>query len=928
MPRLIHDRYLANGGDAAWDLATGQMVPKTEIAATASGDEPPLASLIEVLDHGREGVPRWIVADVRRGSALAAALDRAAADAAARGYVPVSVDIYARRHEQLGEALADRALLLLATTATPLTRARAALVAAAATSPRPHVLLTIRGGRESLVREAGAVYGAAAWPLARRTPHPDDVARQLARAARAREYLEEGSHAAAERLLRDVAGALRRRDAAAAEGAVLLSLGVLLLERGRTADAERVYRDAANAGERTGDEELALDGRIGQAIARIEARQLTAAESMCRALLITTELPPDTRAIVNALLARVFLGQGRAGEAAALDLALRTDGPLDWRGAMAEENAVRVLLAGGRLFEAGQRARAALARSKAADPPHLADAIAARTHLHVIVATGDPVLIEAACREALAAAKRARAPLHALRAYLLWADALAQAERTRELACVQRVLRRTRKAASPMLRSEVDAHLSRSTRPPAALRPAPAADETRVFVQISHEREDDRDAVVATLERIASGLQASRVDLWSSDAGPATPIASAGSGAVTTLGSRVLDVGIRIGPEPPDGHEVGVPVRLGSTLIAALAARWPADRVVPDAAASVLDVAAAVVAPRVERLHASAREATVAATVVPELIGVSDAMNAVRAAIARAAAAPFSVLIEGESGVGKELVARAIHQLSARRERRFCDLNCAALPDDLLDAELFGHARGAFTGAVTDRAGLVEEADGGTLFLDELADLSPRAQAKLLRVLQEHEVRRIGEGFGRKVDVRIVTAANRDMREEAAAGRFRQDLLYRLDVIRIRIPPLRERPSDIGVLAAHFWREAAQRVSCRAVLTHGVLSALTAYAWPGNVRELQNVMAALAVAAPAGGRVPAALLPAAIAGTALRSCSTLADARRQFERRFIEAALARAGGRRSRAARELGLSRQGLLKLLARLGMVDREGGR
>ena len=153
-------------------------------------------------------------------------------------------------------------------------------------------------------------------------------------------------------------------------------------------------------------------------------------------------------------------------------------------------------------------------------------------------------------------------------------------------------------------------------------------------------------------------------------------------------------------------------------------------------------------------------------------------------------------------------MARAIHCLSPRRERRFCDLNCAALPDELLESELFGHARGAFTGAITERAGLVEEADGGTLFLDEVPDLSPRAQAKLLRVLQQQEVRRVGESFSRKVDVRIVSAVNRDMRAESAAGRFRQDLLYRLDVIRIRVPPLRERPEDIPVLAHHFWRIA------------------------------------------------------------------------------------------------------------------------
>jgi transcriptional regulator with GAF, ATPase, and Fis domain len=281
---------------------------------------------------------------------------------------------------------------------------------------------------------------------------------------------------------------------------------------------------------------------------------------------------------------------------------------------------------------------------------------------------------------------------------------------------------------------------------------------------------------------------------------------------------------------------------------------------------------------------------------------------------------------EGESGVGKELVARAIHSLSPRRERRFCDLNCAALPDELLESELFGHARGAFTGAITERAGLVEEADGGTLFLDEVVDLSPRAQAKLLRVLQQQEVRRVGESFSRKVDVRIVSAVNRDLRAESEAGRFRQDLLYRLDVIRVRVPPLRERPEDIPVLAHHFWRTLAPRVGTRAALAHGTVTALARYSWPGNVRELQNVMSALAVAAPAHGQVRPSLLPHVVTGASVVAATRLADARLEFERRFIEIALARAGGRRAHAARELGLSRQGLLKMLARLGIADRAG--
>jgi len=346
----------------------------------------------------------------------------------------------------------------------------------------------------------------------------------------------------------------------------------------------------------------------------------------------------------------------------------------------------------------------------------------------------------------------------------------------------------------------------------------------------------------------------------------------------------------------------------------------------PDESTTLLDLACAVAAPRIDSLIHSARQMTQAAAAIPELVGVSAAINDVRRAVVRAAAAPFSVLIEGESGVGKELVARAIHHLGPRRDRRFCDVNCAALPDDLFESEIFGHARGAFTGAVSDRAGLIEEADGGTLFLDEVADLSVRAQAKLLRVLQQHEVRRVGEAFSRKVDVRFVSAANRDLRSEGDAGRFRPDLRYRLDVIRIRIPPLRERPEDIPPLARHFWAGAAERVGCQATLSHGVLAALARYPWPGNVRELQNVMAALAVEAPVRGSLRAALLPAAITGVTSVISTRFSEARLQWERRFVEAAIARAGGNRARTARDLGLTRQGLLKVLQRVGLLQSTG--
>jgi transcriptional regulator with GAF, ATPase, and Fis domain len=298
-------------------------------------------------------------------------------------------------------------------------------------------------------------------------------------------------------------------------------------------------------------------------------------------------------------------------------------------------------------------------------------------------------------------------------------------------------------------------------------------------------------------------------------------------------------------------------------------------------------------------------------------------MMELRRAVERAAPAPFAVLVEGESGAGKELVARAVHRLGPRRDRPFITLNCAALPEDLVEAELFGHVRGAFSGAVGDRAGVFEEAHGGTLFLDEVAELSSRAQAKVLRVIQEGELRRVGENMSRHVDVRVVAATNRNLGHEVSAGRFRADLFYRLDVIRISVPPLRERREDIALLVDHFWSEATRRLGSRATLATATTAALVRYDWPGNVRELQNVLAALAVRCPKRGIVaPGALPPQFGARAPLEPCR-LDDARRVFEERFVRAALVRTGGHRVRAAGELGITRQGLAKLMARLGISD-----
>jgi transcriptional regulator with PAS, ATPase and Fis domain len=370
--------------------------------------------------------------------------------------------------------------------------------------------------------------------------------------------------------------------------------------------------------------------------------------------------------------------------------------------------------------------------------------------------------------------------------------------------------------------------------------------------------------------------------------------------------------------------EAALPIRSAASVAGALWCQWSMGvPLIEQDARGVLALAATAAAPAVHEIGERHRAPQVAAAVIPELVGHSAAMEQVRHAVLKAAASPFPVLIEGESGSGKELVARAIHGASLRRARSFCALNCAALADDLVEAELFGHTRGAFTGAVAERLGLFEEAQGGTLFLDEVAELGARVQAKLLRALQEGEVRRVGESITRKVDTRIVAATNRPLGSEASAGRFRHDLRYRLDVLRLTIPPLRERLEDLPLLVRHIWAVLAERTGSRAVLSASALSQLGGYDWPGNVRELQNVLASMMVSGPQRGVIGAQGLPAHITRTtAVAHRATLAEARRDFEERFVRSALARAGGRPVIAARELGVSRQGLSKLTARLGLL------
>ena len=879
-----------------------------------------LNPLLEAMDHGRDGYPRWIVIESLNARDIPHDAERISASASSRGFVPLGIDAYMRKLV-LGETELDERTLLLIDTGGEPSRAHSVLLHAAARSPRPHLLLTFRraiGERSPrLVREARAAYGSRV--MNRDSPR---VIELVLRANRASEFVACGRHAAAERLLRDVIAALARRDAFRHASRLSMTLASLLGDRGRLADAHAALEGTITFAQSARAEDLIVEGRIRQATIRIAEAAFVEAEALCRAVLESPDVCGALRAWTQAVLADALLWQCRVDESP--DIEVGNLAGLELRViAEACEVKTRVLLAKGEIFGAG--VCVAYLKKLAGDSGEArVELIAHAADLAVLAAAGDLTRAGEAFSAAVAAARVAKIPLRDAWARLVWVDALRRGGDDHGARSQRVRLQRVQAIAPALLQREIRRRLSsndavhESTVSP--LRPRSIA--SIALLRTAQEDDDDMAAVQRVIARVAREVHASRIDVLSHAAGPPTIVCSSGGGLATKLGERVLETGLAIGPERQNGGmELGIPVRFASRVVAALVCRWPVDRAVGRDAGELVELATVMVAPRLDGWLAARHEEARSATAVPELLGVSEAIATVRKAIVRAAAAPFAVLIEGESGVGKELAARGVHHLSARRERRFCDLNCAALPEELLESELFGHAKGAFSGAVVDRAGLFEEADGGTLLLDEVADLSARAQAKLLRAIQQQEIRRVGESFSRKIDVRVVAAANRDMRAEAAAGRFRQDLLYRLDVIRIQIPPLRDRPEDIPLLAEHCWKTATARTGSRARLSPATLSELARYSWPGNVRELQNVVASLAVAAPQRGWVRPALLPAIIGTATTVSATRLADARLQFERRFVEVALGRAGGNRSRAARALGLSRQGLLKTVARLGL-------
>jgi two-component system nitrogen regulation response regulator NtrX len=327
---------------------------------------------------------------------------------------------------------------------------------------------------------------------------------------------------------------------------------------------------------------------------------------------------------------------------------------------------------------------------------------------------------------------------------------------------------------------------------------------------------------------------------------------------------------------------------------------------------------------RLERENASLRASLEQRA---EIVGESAAIRALREQIATAAPTTGRVLIHGENGSGKELVARAIHALSARREAPFVEVNCAAIPEELIESELFGHERGAFTGALARRRGKFETADSGTVFLDEIGDMSLKTQAKVLRALEEQAFERVGGRETLKVDVRVIAASNRDLPSLIAQGAFREDLFYRLNVIPIEVPPLRARKEDVPALVEHFIRVfCAENGKRLKTVAPAALTWFMTYEWPGNVRELRNMVERLVIMVPGDGigpdDLPPPLRPKSELAPALGEGKPLKEARDSFERAYILAELRAQDWNMTRTAERLGIERSHLYRKIRAYGII------
>jgi transcriptional regulator with GAF, ATPase, and Fis domain len=390
----------------------------------------------------------------------------------------------------------------------------------------------------------------------------------------------------------------------------------------------------------------------------------------------------------------------------------------------------------------------------------------------------------------------------------------------------------------------------------------------------------------------------------------------------------------------PSVRELVAPVRVGGSVAGALlAGAFAADDTsdLPALGEGEIAIIGDLLALAAREVATHARPAVVP-TVAPAerqgydaIIGRSPPMQSLYATLDRVARSGATVLIQGENGTGKELVARAIHNGSDRGDRPFVVTNCSAFNDNLLDSELFGHKRGAFTGAVADKTGLFETADLGTFVLDEIGDMTPALQVKVLRVLQEGTFNRVGDTETRKVDVRIIAATNRDLRAMVAAGQYREDLYYRIHVINLVLPPLRDRSADVPVLVEHFLDRQRRTAGRTKMLSPGCIARMTAYSWPGNVRELENEIERLVVLSGDDLVIGEELLSPRIRQHASSMMATPLDADHRslpaalesLERRMIVDALRRHQGNKTRASADLKVSRRNLIRLVQKYGLDD-----
>ena len=713
-----------------------------------------------------------------------------------------------------------------------------------------------------------------------------------------------GRHAAAIRLLSRAARVLEARGELSLSAACVEQLGWIERARGRSDRALEAFHRTRTVGS---DGAFGVSGALGTGIIWTDERRLNEAEAVLRGAHAAAALLGHGSLEQRALrgLARCLYWQRKYGDAASI--LCEEDESVE---AFALKS--RLALATDEVRSASMLAMRAWNLASGSDDLRLV-AVAARSMALVNAAIGNREQVLRWVAEGTRASTAAHLPIVGLRLRAIAGGPWVQsALRHRQLPTLVRdELESAFRTGRRHSAAEDDAGQERGLR------------ELHELLTTIHGAVDDSAGLEAVCRLLAERTRAATAQIV---AGARVPrmLARCGrpwQGDISDV-DRILAGGAAVSMvSNPDLRHAFEPITYGQDVIAVLCCRWPAGSHIDRAGTSSRIKAAALAAAASVRALLDRSNAPQAEAAIGELIGTSPPAVALRESIARAARSPFPILVEGESGSGKELVARGIHRLGARRDRRLCTINCAALTDDLLEAELFGHSRGAFTGAIGERAGLFEEADGGTLFLDEVGELSPRAQAKLLRVLQDGEVRRVGENLPRRVDTRVIAATNRRLDEEVAAQRFRADLRFRLDVVRIVVPPLRERATDIPALALHFWSEAAARVGSSASLAPETLAALSRYDWPGNVRELQNAIAALAVHAPRRGRVAPVLLPSHIAGAITPGGTSFDAARQEFERRYVRAALAQAAGHRSRAARTLGVSRQGLAKMLRRLGI-------